>query len=261
MVGLELGADDYVTKPFSPRELVLRVRAVLRRASAPCCPPATTTLRLRSCASTPPRMAEHGGGGADADRARVRSAVLPAPPAPGQVFPREHLLSGVWGRGPRVTMAPSPCTCGGCGRRSRSIHAPAPPSQDRLGARVQVLNRDTAPPRLLTPARVWSGAAVALLLATSGRPAAGPLADESARRRPTADRLVFGGLAGTLSLGGRLADLARRRPGERAEPAHQGVPQCRGRQSGSAAQRLHHRPSDVSLDHARSAAADHDVAV
>jgi DNA-binding response OmpR family regulator len=35
IVGLELGADDYVTKPFSPRELVARVRAVLRRAQAP----------------------------------------------------------------------------------------------------------------------------------------------------------------------------------------------------------------------------------
>ena len=35
IVGLELGADDYVTKPFSPRELVARVRAVLRRAAAP----------------------------------------------------------------------------------------------------------------------------------------------------------------------------------------------------------------------------------
>jgi two-component system phosphate regulon response regulator PhoB len=34
IVGLELGADDYVVKPFSPRELMLRVRAVLRRASA-----------------------------------------------------------------------------------------------------------------------------------------------------------------------------------------------------------------------------------
>ena len=33
VVGLELGADDYVTKPFSPRELVARVNAVLRRAS------------------------------------------------------------------------------------------------------------------------------------------------------------------------------------------------------------------------------------
>jgi two-component system, OmpR family, alkaline phosphatase synthesis response regulator PhoP len=35
LIGLELGADDYVTKPFSPREVVARVRAVLRRASAP----------------------------------------------------------------------------------------------------------------------------------------------------------------------------------------------------------------------------------
>lgn len=35
IVGLELGADDYVTKPFSPREVVARVRAVLRRAQAP----------------------------------------------------------------------------------------------------------------------------------------------------------------------------------------------------------------------------------
>src|SRR5438477_11142130 len=35
VIGLELGADDYVTKPFSPRELVLRIAAVLRRAHGP----------------------------------------------------------------------------------------------------------------------------------------------------------------------------------------------------------------------------------
>jgi two-component system phosphate regulon response regulator PhoB len=35
IVGLELGADDYITKPFSPRELVLRVKSVVRRASSP----------------------------------------------------------------------------------------------------------------------------------------------------------------------------------------------------------------------------------
>jgi len=43
--GLELGADDYLTKPFSPRELVLRIGAVLRRAQAPPVPGAARTLR------------------------------------------------------------------------------------------------------------------------------------------------------------------------------------------------------------------------
>jgi DNA-binding response OmpR family regulator len=44
VVGLELGADDYVTKPFSPRELVLRVNAVLRRAHGPLPSEATAVL-------------------------------------------------------------------------------------------------------------------------------------------------------------------------------------------------------------------------
>jgi DNA-binding response OmpR family regulator len=43
IVGLELGADDYVTKPFNPRELVARIRAVLRR-SAPAAEPAPAAL-------------------------------------------------------------------------------------------------------------------------------------------------------------------------------------------------------------------------
>jgi len=44
IAGLEVGADDYVTKPFSPRELALRVRSVLRRVAAPPDPPAVITV-------------------------------------------------------------------------------------------------------------------------------------------------------------------------------------------------------------------------
>lgn len=44
IVGLEVGADDYLTKPFSPRELVLRVAALLRRGDGPGAEPTTTTL-------------------------------------------------------------------------------------------------------------------------------------------------------------------------------------------------------------------------
>ena len=52
LLGLELGADDYICKPFSPREMVARVRAVLRRTLADAVKPRTCRRRLTGCGST-----------------------------------------------------------------------------------------------------------------------------------------------------------------------------------------------------------------
>ncbi|MEJ2854975.1 MULTISPECIES: response regulator transcription factor [unclassified Saccharothrix] len=93
VLGLELGADDYVTKPFSPRELVARVRTVLRRGT-----PQTTSVHVL------------GRVKLDTDRRRVwvddAEVALTSTEFdllahlmrhPGRVFAREQLLSAVWG--------------------------------------------------------------------------------------------------------------------------------------------------------------------
>ena len=57
VVGLELGADDYLPKPFEPRELVARLQTVLRRRRASSPADAPGLLELKACASTPPAAA------------------------------------------------------------------------------------------------------------------------------------------------------------------------------------------------------------
>jgi DNA-binding response OmpR family regulator len=93
VLGLELGADDYVTKPFSPRELVARVRAVLRRASGP----ARTAVSLGAVVVD--REARRVSvDGSEVDLTPTEFDLLAHLVGhPDRVFSREELLSTVWG--------------------------------------------------------------------------------------------------------------------------------------------------------------------
>ena len=94
VLGLELGADDYVTKPFSPRELALRVEAILRRSRA--APPATTLSDGGLVVDTGARRAVlHGADLALTTREFDLLAFLLA--HPGRAFGRDELMTSVWG--------------------------------------------------------------------------------------------------------------------------------------------------------------------
>jgi two-component system alkaline phosphatase synthesis response regulator PhoP len=95
LVGLELGADDYVTKPFSAKELVARVRAVLRRAQAVAAP--AETVAVGEMTVDVPRMAVSVGGRAVELTATEFQILLVMARQPGRVFTRAQLLDAVRG--------------------------------------------------------------------------------------------------------------------------------------------------------------------
>ena len=95
ITGLELGADDYVVKPFSPVEVVARVKAVLRRVSAP--PDPNRVLRAGS-AQLEPLSRRATVNGEEVELTRLEFDLLAELAAhPRVVYTRDRLLEKVWG--------------------------------------------------------------------------------------------------------------------------------------------------------------------
>ena len=101
VVGFELGADDYVTKPFSPRELCLRVKAILRRGRLS--PSEPEQLKQYDLAVDIERHQCLYRGEEIILTAKEFSLLTSLMRRPGRVLTRERLLEEVWGEGIAVT--------------------------------------------------------------------------------------------------------------------------------------------------------------
>ncbi|WP_326714416.1 MULTISPECIES: response regulator transcription factor [unclassified Streptomyces] len=97
ILGLEVGADDYVTKPFSPRELVLRVESVLRRARAATAPKPAGPLRAAGLTVDPAARRAAKEGVELALTIREFDLLAFFLRHPGRAFSREELMQQVWG--------------------------------------------------------------------------------------------------------------------------------------------------------------------
>lgn len=96
VIGLDCGADDYVTKPFGVRELVARINALLRRCARET-DDADAVFRIGDCAIDPKRFELRRGSTAEELTAKELRLLQLFHKRPGEVFSRDKLLNEVWG--------------------------------------------------------------------------------------------------------------------------------------------------------------------
>jgi len=101
--GLELGADDYITKPFGTRELIARVRAVLRRSEPKSGPAEATVLNIEDLQIDSAAMQLRVKGDLVVMTATEFRLLDYLARHPGRMFSRDHLLDAVWGDSRFVT--------------------------------------------------------------------------------------------------------------------------------------------------------------
>ena len=124
VLGLELGADDYIMKPFDSKEMVARVRAVLRRYQAVPKPESSAAGKektgiLPGHHHQSDQLLGHGGRPDGRHAAKELELLYFLASSPNQVFTREQLLDQIWGYEYIGDTAPWTCISSVSGKRSR----------------------------------------------------------------------------------------------------------------------------------------------